>query len=131
VAIIRSGGFVKQSPTFVGIMSAMPDAKGDEWRGRLAAAIAASGKTNREIAKEAGLSHGYLTSLLKEGKTPTLTSFMALAAVLGTSVGELAEGIKVSKETEQMWLLWEKLPKDRKALLLDLAEKLDRTPPER
>jgi transcriptional regulator with XRE-family HTH domain len=112
-------------------MSTMPDAEGDEWRRRLAAAIAASGKTNREIAKEAGMSHGYLTSLLKEGKEPKISSFMALAAVLGTSVGELAEGIAVSKETEQMWLVWDKLPKDRKALLLDLAEKLDRTPPER
>jgi transcriptional regulator with XRE-family HTH domain len=109
----------------------MPDAEGDEWRRRLAAAIAASGKSMRQIAKEAGMSHGYLTSLLKEGKTPTIASFMALAKVFGVSVGELAEGIKVSKETERLWLLWEKLPKDRKALLLDLAEKLDRTPPER
>jgi transcriptional regulator with XRE-family HTH domain len=118
-------------PSFVGIMSAMPDGQGDEWRRRLAAAIAASGKTNREIAKEAGLSHGYLTGLLKGKKDPSIANFMALAKVFGMSVGELAEGIPISKETEEMWRVWERLPKDRKALLLDLAEKLDRTPPER
>jgi transcriptional regulator with XRE-family HTH domain len=112
-------------------MSTMPDAEGDEWRRRLAAAIAASGKSAREIAKEAGMSHGYLSSLLKEGKEPKISSFMALADVLGMSVGELAEGIPISKETAEMWQLWDRLPKDRKALLLDLAEKLDRTPPER
>jgi transcriptional regulator with XRE-family HTH domain len=126
---VRRGGLLELPSPFVVIVSAMPD-EGDEWRGRLRAAIAASGKSRREIAKEAGLSHGYLTSLLNEGKAPTISNFMALAKVFGKSVGELAEGFPVSKETQRWIKVWDALPKRERDRLLELGEALAKIRPE-
>ena len=59
------------------------------WRVRLAAAVEESSMSMREASIAAGLSDGYVHGILKDGKEPTITKLMALAAVLNIRVSFL------------------------------------------
>ena len=52
------------------------------WQGRLHAAIEGSGKSRRAISIEAGLAHGYVHSVLVDGKEPTVSRFLAICAAI-------------------------------------------------
>lgn len=60
-----------------------------EWRDRLAAKIAETGRSKRDISRAAGLGPNYVSQLFREGRDPTLGSLAAIAAELNVSVSEL------------------------------------------
>lgn len=74
----------------------------DGWRTRLRAAVTASGKSPRAISLEAGRAHGYVFSLLSEGKDPTLTNLSAVCRVLGVSLPSILYGQDVTPEGEEL-----------------------------
>ncbi|WP_116598912.1 adenosylcobalamin-dependent ribonucleoside-diphosphate reductase [Primorskyibacter marinus] len=51
--------------------------------------IDARGTTMRQVSLEAGLSHGYLHGIIKDGKDPTLERLSKVAKVLNVSLGEI------------------------------------------
>ena len=72
------------------------------WRDRLRAAVEASGKSPRAVSLEAGRAHGYVFSLLSEGKDPTLTNLSAVCRVLGVSLPHILYGQDVTPEGEEL-----------------------------
>ena len=65
---------------------------GDEtWRDRLQALVDASGRSMRDVSLGAGLSAGYLHSVLQDGKDPTMRSLVLVMQELGAPVGSLFE----------------------------------------
>lgn len=74
----------------------------DGWRGRLEGAVKASGKSPRAISLAAGRAHGYVFSLLNEGKDPTLTNLSAVCRVLGVSLPSILYGQDVTPEGEEL-----------------------------
>jgi hypothetical protein len=74
----------------------------DGWRGRLKAAVEASGKSPRAVSLEAGRAHGYVFSLLNEGKDPTITNLSAVCRVLGVSLPSILYGQDVTPEGEEL-----------------------------
>lgn len=84
------------------------------------AAIEGSGRSMRSISLEAGLSPGYLHTMMTEEKDPTVSSLQAIGQVLGVSVSELLDGHPVAPETEELLVIWSALPAERRRALLDL-----------
>lgn len=95
------------------------------WRARLQAAIEKSGRTPREISLKAGKGPGYLHSILKEGKDPTVNSIAAVCDTLNISVAWILLGVEMSRETEEIMKAIEGYPARRDAVLqlLDQQDK--------
>lgn len=74
----------------------------DGWRSRLKAAVTASGKSPRAISLEAGRAHGYVYSLLSEGKDPTIGNLSAVCRVLGVSLPSILYGQDITPEGEEI-----------------------------
>lgn len=72
------------------------------WRDRLKVAVEASGKSPRAISLEAGRAHGYVFSLLNEGKDPTLSNLSAVCRVLGVSLPSILYGQEITPEGEEL-----------------------------
>ena len=65
----------------------------DEWRRRLHEIVRDSGRTQCDIAAEAGLNPAYLTQILwSKGCYPRIDNLQRIARVLNTSVAYLVEG---------------------------------------
>lgn len=90
---------------------------GDEWRERLEAVVERDGRSLREISLAAGLSHGYLHGILRDGKEPTLDRFTRLCGALGVSVSYAMLGADVSPETEDIIRALESDPETRAMVL--------------
>lgn len=75
---------------------------GDDWKGRFAAAIAESGKSQREISLAAGLGPGYLHSILAEGKEPTLQNVLKICAAADVSIVRVLGGFDMTPDTEEL-----------------------------
>lgn len=89
----------------------------DEWRDRLEKAIERDGRTLRDISLGAGLSHGYLHGILRDGKEPTLDRFLRICQELGLSSAYALTGADVSFETEEVLRLIEGDQEARRAFL--------------
>lgn len=74
----------------------------DAWRARLKAAVMASGKSPRAISLEAGRAHGYVYSLLSEGKDPTIGNLSAVCRVLDVSLPHILYGQEITPEGEEI-----------------------------
>jgi transcriptional regulator with XRE-family HTH domain len=72
------------------ILSAMA-ARGHRWRERLAAEIQASGKSMREISMAAKLGEGYVHSIMRTDREPSVGNLLRIAEVLGAPVVSLFE----------------------------------------
>jgi transcriptional regulator with XRE-family HTH domain len=89
----------------------------DDWRERLEKAIQGDGRTLRDISLAAGLSHGYLHGILRDGKEPTLDRFIRICRELGVSSAYALTGADVSLETEEVLRLIEGDQEARRAFL--------------
>ncbi len=70
----------------------------------------------------AGKGPGYIHSILKEGKDPTVDSLVAVCSTLGVSVSSILLGVNMSRETEEILQALEQAP-DRRSAVLTLLEK--------
>lgn len=87
------------------------------WKTRLEEALEKSGRSKRSVSLAAGLGPGYVHSIIKEGKDPTIENLMAVANVLNVSLSYLLYGYEVSKEAEEILSLLERKPQQRAAIL--------------
>lgn len=94
-----------------------------DWRARLEAAIDASGRSRRAISLEAGMGPGYVHSVLKEGKEPTISSLIAICREAGASVSQVLLGFDISKQDEEFLSLFANIPDDQKLLVLTILQK--------
>jgi transcriptional regulator with XRE-family HTH domain len=67
------------------------------WRKRLRQAVENSGKSLREVSLAAGCSPGYLHSILRTNREPTIARLVSLCGVLGVSVSHVVLGTKDGK----------------------------------
>lgn len=90
---------------------------GNDWKIRLEEALEKTGRSKRSVSLAAGLGPGYVHSILKEGKDPTIENLIAVANVLNVSLSYLLYGYEVSKEAEEILSLLERKPQQRAAIL--------------
>lgn len=104
----------------------MSISKNADWFARLEAAIAASGKTLRQISLEAGLSHGYMHSLVSGRRAPSVPHLIKICRVLGIAVSEIVDGHPLAPETAELLEIWASMSAERRKVWLAAlaAEKL-------
>lgn len=93
------------------------------WRDRLAAALEASGKSKREVSLASGSGPGYLHSILKEGKDPSVENLARICGALGVSLTKVLYGIDISPATERLMRAAEASEATRNHLLAILEAK--------
>lgn len=76
----------------------------------------------REISLAAGLSHGYLHGVLKDGKEPTLDRFARICQEMHLSVAYILLGLDISEETEALISYAVKNPSRLTALVALLSQ---------
>ncbi|MGN7710788.1 helix-turn-helix domain-containing protein [Agrobacterium radiobacter] len=94
-----------------------------DWRARLQDALEASGKSAREVSLAAGKGPGYVHSILKEGKEPTVDNLISICEVLNVSLSQIIYGIEMSAETAEILSLLENSPNARDGILKILRDK--------
>lgn len=97
--------------------------QGDEWRARLEDAIKKSGRSKREISLAAGKGPGYVHSILKEGKDPTIDNLIAICGAINVSLTQILYGVQMNPETQEILSLIESNPNMRSGILQILREK--------
>lgn len=73
-----------------------------DWKARLAAGIKASGKSQREVSLAAGMGPGYVHSLLKENKDPTVDHLLRVCDAAGISLYYVLSGVQIGRDTEEI-----------------------------
>lgn len=90
----------------------------NEWRQRLTTSIENAGRSMRSISIGAGMSHGYLRSILYQGKDPTIESLARICRELDISLAKIIYGYDLTTEEEEFIDLFSKTaPADRRAIL--------------
>lgn len=89
----------------------------DLWRNRIEVAVERDGRSLRDISLAAGLSHGYLHGILRDGKEPTLDRFIRICDELNLSLSHTLMGADVSHDTESIIAALESDPATRQAVL--------------
>lgn len=74
----------------------------EAWRERLTAAVETSGMSKRSISLAAGLGAGYVHSVLKDGKDPTVENLMAVCKVIGASPSYILYGLDIMPEDAEI-----------------------------
>lgn len=92
----------------------------DAWRQRLATAVDGSGKSMRAISLAAGMGPGYLHSVIKEGKEPTISSLIAICREIGASLGYILLGQDVSSLDEEFLTLITNASEPQKRAILEI-----------
>jgi transcriptional regulator with XRE-family HTH domain len=95
----------------------------NDWRGRLQKILSETGKSAREVSLAAGKGPGYIHSIIKEGKDPTIDNLIAICGVLNISLSRLIYGYELSSETEEILALLEGSPNSREGILKILRDK--------
>lgn len=113
-------------------MSEISDTHGMEkaWRDRLAAAIKQSGKSMRAVSLGAGYGPGYVHSILKDNKDPTIDHLIDVCGQLGISLSYLIYGVDVSGENERILHLLQDAPPLRRKGILQILEDEANPPPQ-
>lgn len=102
--------------------------KSTEWKKRLADGIRDKGKSKREVSLAAGLGPGYVHSLLKEDKDPTIDNLIEVCRAANLSVIWILFGVQMSRETEDIVrALEDASPDQRRGLLQFLRGEGDET----
>ncbi|TAM96260.1 MAG: XRE family transcriptional regulator [Rhizobiaceae bacterium] len=91
--------------------------KGD-WKNRLIAGIKEKGKSQREVSLAAGKAPGYVNSLLKEGKDPTIENLILVCRAADLSLAWVLFGFEMTRETEEIVREIEKSGSERRHGLL-------------
>lgn len=73
-----------------------------EWQKRLEAEIANCGKSQREVSLAAGLGPGYVHSILRENKDPTIGNLTKVCQALNISVYRVLGGFEMTPEDEEL-----------------------------
>ena len=92
------------------------------WKARLAAGIKKNGKSKREVSLAAGMGPGYVHSILKEGKDPTIDHLIKICAAAELSLYYVLIGVEASPETEEIVKLLEASKTKRQGLVQLLLE---------
>ncbi|WP_245444912.1 helix-turn-helix domain-containing protein [Pseudaminobacter soli (ex Li et al. 2025)] len=89
----------------------------DDWKKRLEEGIKAKDKTQRAVSLAAGMAPGYVNSLIKGGKDPTIDNLIKVCDAAGISLYYVLYGVEMSPETEEIIRLLESSKKKRDSLL--------------
>lgn len=81
-----------------------------DWRPRLQEAISKSGRSARDISLSIGRAPGYVHSLLKDEKEPTLPNVVAICDDLQISVQWLLFGVEMDGDAEELLKMYSGLP---------------------
>ena len=84
------------------VLEDIPAMSESSWKTRLADGIKAKNKTQREVSIAAGKGPGYVHSLLKEGKDPTIHNLLAICEAADLSLTWVLFGFEISRETEEI-----------------------------
>lgn len=96
------------------------------WQTRLIDGIRAKGKSQREVSLASGNGPGYVNSLVKEGKDPTIGNLLDVCRAAGLSLYEVLYGVRMDRETEEIIRELEKASDGkRRALLHILRDETD------
>lgn len=88
-----------------------------DWRTRLRDALDRRGMSAREVSLAAGKGPGYIHSILKEGRDPTVDNLVAVCKVLDVTLAEIIYGYEMSPETAEILSLLEGSPDAREGIL--------------
>lgn len=94
----------------------------ESWQKRLARGIKANRLSQRRVSLDAGMGPGYVNSLIKEGKDPTVEHLIAVCRAAELSLSWVLFGVEISAETEQLMELLENAPKSKRESLLNLLK---------
>jgi lambda repressor-like predicted transcriptional regulator len=94
----------------------------DLWRARLAEAIQVSGKSARAVSTEAGLGVGYVHSILKEGKDPTIERLVAVCDAIPVSLIYVLYGVDAEPDDIEILKLLQENPSARRGILAILGK---------
>lgn len=114
-------------------MSEISDTQGMEqetWRDRLAGAIKRSGKSMRAISLATGRGPGYVHSILKDDKDPTIDHLIEVCEQVGVSLSYLIYGFDVSGENEKILHLLQGASPLRRKGILQILEDEPAPPPQ-
>jgi ribonucleoside-diphosphate reductase alpha chain len=96
----------------------IPGMESSGWKNRLAAGIREKGKSEREVSLAAGRGPGYVHSILKENKDPTIDNLIEVCRAAELSLIWVLFGVEMSRETEEIvQALEDASPEQRKGLL--------------
>ena len=71
------------------------------WKDRLAAGMKKNKRSKRGVSIEAGQGPGYVHSILKEGKDPTVSNLAAVCDAAGLSIYYVLGGFDITPEREE------------------------------
>ena len=94
-----------------------------EWRARLEDAVQESGRSMRDISLAAKKGPGYVFSILREGKDPTIDNLLAICGALNVSLTKILFGVRMSAETQEILSLIEDNPSARDGILQILRDR--------
>lgn len=109
----------------------IPPMSDDEWRERLREAVDASGRSMRNISLKAGLSEGYVHSILGEGNDAKIANLIKICDELGVSITQIMYGFEMTADAAEMLRVYANLSEGSKAAVLLLAKQAaaSSTPP--
>lgn len=93
-----------------------------DWRQRLEKGLKDKRLSKRGVSLSAGMGEGYVHSILKDGKDPTVDSFLKVCAASGLSPAYVLLGYDLTPEVEELLALWSAAsPATRDGILQILA----------
>jgi len=96
----------------------------ETWRDRLTAALIEQKKSMRQVSLDAGLGPGYVHSILKGGKDPTIDLLLKVCEAAEVSLPWVISGVNVTPEVEALLAeLSAADPVQRRAMLTLLRSK--------
>lgn len=101
--------------------------KNIKWRERLLKALEESGKSKRAVSLSSGNGPGYLHSILKDGKDPTIENLLSICDALGVSPIYVLYGFDVGREETELLVALKDNPSKRRAILSLLRDEADQT----
>lgn len=105
----------------------IPGMSKDNWKSRLIKGIEAQGKSQREVSLAAGRGPGYVNSLLKEGKDPTIENLILVCRAANLSLAYVLFGFEISRETEDIVRALESTSPERRNGLLQFLQNENET----
>jgi len=94
-----------------------PAMSDEAWRERLRAGLAASGKSMRAVSLATGNGQGYVSSILTEGKDPTIENLMAVCDAIPVSLAYVLYGFDITPEDADLLAAMKESPETRDAVL--------------
>lgn len=91
-------------------------------RARLEAAIKENGRSYRSVSLAAGRGPGYVSSILNEGKEPTVIHLAQVCSEIGVSLSQILYGVQISPEAEEILKLLDENPDKRSGILALLSD---------